>query len=66
MSDHCPLDYLFLDINAPPFLSQKCDLLFTPDAYIQIHIRLDMFMETNNMEQSGLGLIVFVKGDLRT
>ena len=41
----------------------KCFLLFTSAAYIQVHFRLDFFMEANNMdpdqtalkEQSHLG-----------
>ena len=31
------------------FLSQKCFLLFTSAAYIQVHFRLDIIMEANTM-----------------
>ena len=39
----------FLTLILPLFLSCKCCLLFTSSAYIQVHIRLDFFMETHNM-----------------
>ena len=39
-----------LTLILPLFLSCKCCLLITPVVYILVHLRLDFFMEADNMD----------------
>ena len=49
MKDHENLKMLYFEpLCDHNFLSWKCCLLFAPAAYIQVHFRLDFFMEANN------------------
>ena len=48
-------------ISPPLFLFWKCHMLFTSAAYIQVHFRLDFFMEANNMNSGSILFAIAVR-----